>query len=272
METNRKRNWKGPLFGVLAAIASLVAVASLLPSEFGALSLFPLMALFCYLERFSRREMGLVVGRARHYGLALLYPLLVLSLSGLAAGIAGAINLTTTDWPATALKLATTIPILLLVSILTEEGFFRGWLVASLKRAGQNDTSVIVWTSIAFAAWHIPVAFLYPEFALPWAQVPVYILNVAIAGAIFALVRLISNSVVVASASHALWNGLAYTFFGTGAEIGLLGIEEGSIFSPEVGVLGLVLNLAFATGLWLWYRRAAMTVRGLHPIPGAQAT
>ena len=274
METVGNHSWIRPAFGVLIAIAIITAVASGLPSEFGALSLIPLIGLFWYMERLSRAEMGFVWGRARHYGLALLFPALVLSLVGLAAWIAGEVNLENTDWPATAFKLGVSISLTILLSIVTEEGFFRGWLWGSLKRAGQNKYWILVWTSLAFAAWHLPIPFLFPDFVLPLVQVPIYILNVAVAGVIMGLLRLVSGSVVVPSVSHGVWNGVAYLFFGTGTQIGVLGIQEASIYRPEVGILGLGLNIAFATGLWLWSRRAdsrAAADQGLHLMPGSQS-
>ncbi|HKZ73736.1 MAG TPA: CPBP family intramembrane glutamic endopeptidase [Steroidobacteraceae bacterium] len=47
-------------------------------------------------------------------------------------------------------------------------------------------------------------------FAPPPAQVPVYLVNAAVMGLIWGMLRLISGSVVVASLSHGLWNGVAY--------------------------------------------------------------
>jgi hypothetical protein len=66
------------------------------------------------------------------------------------------------------------------------------------------------------------------------------------------MLRLISGSVVVASIAHGAWNGGDYVFSGFGTKVGALGIQETSIYGPEVGVLGLVLNLVFAAALWQW--------------------
>ena len=273
METDRNQRWVRPALGVLTAIAINTAIiASGLPEALTFLSLFPLLGLFWSVERLSRAEMGFVWGRLRHYGLALLQPVFVLSLVALAAWSAGAIHLQTIDWLATALKVVLVIVATALLAIGTEEGFFRGWLWASLARAGQKTFRLTVWTSLAIAAWHVPVVLLDANFMLPLAQAPIYILNIVITGVIMALLRLISGSVVVPSISHGAWNGLAYELFGTGAQVGLLGIQESAIFRPEVGVLGLVLNLVLAIGLWQWYRRAetrARTPQRLHPELGS---
>ena len=256
MDTVRKHTWRRPAIGMFIAIAITTLLIAMGLSELSAFSLIPLLALFWYLERFSRAETGFVWGRARDYRLALLYPGIVLSLAALIAWITSAINLQNTDVPDAALRIAVTVLVTIPLAIITEEGFFRGWLWASLKRAGQNKVGILVWTSVAFAAWHLPVVLLETVFTVPLAQAAVYILNVAIASAIMGLMRLITGSVVVASVSHGIWNGLAYGFFGTGLQVGALGIENGALYNPESGVVGLVLNLVFLIALWQWYRRA----------------
>jgi hypothetical protein len=70
------------------------------------------------------------------------------------------------------------------------------------------------------------------------------------------MLRVISGSVVVASVGHGLWNGFAYVLFGFGTKAGALGIEDTVLYGPEVGWLGLGLNLLFVLGLWHWHRRA----------------
>ena len=53
-------------------------------------------------------------------------------------------------------------------------------------------------------------------FDLPRAQVPLFLVNAALMGAIWGALRLVSDSIVVSSVSHGLWNGLAYALFGYG--------------------------------------------------------
>ena len=85
----------------------------------------------------------------------------------------------------------------------------------------------------------------------PLAQVPIYIANAAVIGFIWALMRQRSGSIVVTSVSHGVWNGLVYGLFNTGTTLGALGIHNTGVFGPEVGLVGLALNLAFAAVLWL---------------------
>lgn len=74
-----------------------------------------------------------------------------------------------------------------------------------------------------------------------------FLVNAAVLGANWGLLRSLSGSVVVASVSHGLWNGMAYALFGFGTHVGALGIQDTSLYGPEVGVLGLGLNVAFFT-------------------------
>jgi hypothetical protein len=50
---------------------------------------------------------------------------------------------------------------------------------------------------------------------------------------------------------------MAYVFFGFGTRAGALGIQNTALYGPEVGVLGLALNLVFVAILWRWWRSHA---------------
>ena len=249
-----------PLLGALAAIAVTTAMDAGGLSAFSALPLFPLTALFWYLERLPRRSMGFVWGRWSHHGLAVLYPLVVLGAATMVALGAGVVDLAAADWRKAGANLALVAGSTILAAILTEEGFFRGWLFASLARAGQAEGRILLWSSLAFSLWHLSAVSLDTGFDLPAAQIPVFMVNAALMGAVWGLLRLHSGSVVVASVSHGLWNGGAYVLFGFGTKIGALGIRETAVYGPEVGVVGLPLNLVFALALWRWW-----LVRGVKP-------
>lgn len=244
------QSWRRSAVGVLAAIAITTAMDASGLSAFSALPLAALLGLFWYLERFSRAEIGFVSGRVAHYGIALLHPALVLGLAASIALVTGAIHLESTDWQKAWLNLALITLSTILVATVTEEGFFRGWLWTSLKRTGQSTQWVLVWSSLAFAAWHLSAVLLDTGFNPPLTQVPIYLVNATLLGAIWGMLRWISGSVFVASVGHGVWNGLAYVFFGFGAEVGALGIRETALYGPEVGITGLILNLVFAAVLW----------------------
>jgi uncharacterized protein len=248
-------NWKTQLFGVLAAIAITTAMDASGLSAFSALPLLPLLGLFWYWQRLSRAEAGFAWGRLRDYALAVVYPLSVLGVVVIIAVMTGAIDLAGANWRKAGANAILITVSTVLVALLTEEGFFRGWLWASLKRSGQSSRRVLLWTSLAFSLWHLSAVTLPTGFNPPAAQVPVFMINAALLGAIWGMLRWLSGSVIVTSVSHGLWNGLDYALFGFGSHAGALGIKQTGLYGPEVGVLGLVLNLAFATVLWLCVKR-----------------
>jgi membrane protease YdiL (CAAX protease family) len=251
-----RHSLRWPVIGTLVAIAATAALDAVGLSAYVANSLLlPLFLLFWYLQRLSRSAIGLTWGRWRDYALAVCYPALVLALAGLIAWLSGAVNFAAIDWATTVLHLVVLTLVTILGAIVTEEGFFRGWLWASLQRAGVTQRGLWVWTSLAFAAWHVSKALLPTDFHPPIAQVPIFILNVAVIGLIWALMRQRSGSIVVTSVSHGVWNGLVYTLFGVGPTPGALGIHNTGVFGPEVGLVGLALNLAFAAVLWLGFTR-----------------
>ncbi len=241
-----------PVLGVLLAIAITTAMDASGLTAFSALPLFPLLVLFWYLGRYSRTQMGFVWGRWQHYALATLHPVIVLGTIVLIAGVGGVIDLSKTEWPTVWRNFALVSVSTFLVASITEEGFFRGWLWGSLERAGQGPGRVLIYSSIAFALWHLSAVLLDTGFKPAPALIPVFMLNAAVMGAIWGLLRGISGSVLVASLAHGLWNGGAYVFFGFGTRTGALGIENTALYGPEAGILGLGLNVLFAAALWRW--------------------
>jgi membrane protease YdiL (CAAX protease family) len=98
--------------------------------------------------------------------------------------------------------------------------------------------------------WHLSSVVLDTEFAPPAKQVPVFLVNAALLGLNWGLMRRASGSVLPAAISHAAWNAVVYTLFGFGEKTGKLGIEQGWLYGPELGVLGLAANALFAWVLW----------------------
>lgn len=244
----------GPaLGGVVVAIAITTTMDATGYTMFSALALFPLAGLFWFLQKFSRAEMGLVWGQARYYGLALAYPALVLGATAAIALMFGAVDTSDAEWSKALLNIGLLSSTGTLIVLLTEEGFFRGWLWAALKRADHTDTQVLIWSTLAFTAWHVSAITLETGFDIPADEVPIYLVNATLIGGVFGLIRLISGSVLAASLCHAVWNGLDYPLFGFGERVGALGIQQTHVYGPEVGVLGIGLNLAFLAYLWRKY-------------------
>lgn len=122
-------------------------------------------------------------------------------------------------------------------------------------RSRWKPISVLVWTSIAFMAWHIAVPLIEEDFRLVTHQIPIYYANVLLLGLAWGLLRLISGSILVACTAHASWNALVYVFFGYGMKSGALGVSRLSLFGPERGVLGLAVNAAVVLLLLMWWRK-----------------
>lgn len=244
-----------PIGGIAAAIAITTAMDAAGYSLFSALPLFPLALLFWYAQRIRRRDIGLVLGPARAYGLSFAYPVFVLGAIGVIAFAAGAVDTSGTDWAKTLLNISLMSTTGILMGLITEEGFFRGWLWASLRKAGQTELQVLLWTSLAFTAWHISAITLDTGFSVPPREVPIYLVNATLLGLNWGMLRALSGSVVVPSVCHALWNGIDYPLYGFGEKSGALGIEQTHIFGPEVGWVGIVFNLAVAAMLFALLRR-----------------
>jgi membrane protease YdiL (CAAX protease family) len=236
----------GLAIGVTAAMDATGLVV------FSALPLCPLALAFWLVERQSRREIGLAWGSGRDYAVALAYPLLVMGALVAIAAAAGEIGWNAIDARRTLSRIALIAGSTVVVALLTEEGFFRGWLWGSVARAGGGERRALLWTTIAFALWHVS-AVTFPSdlgFHLPAARIPLYLANVLCLGAVWGLLRARSGSILVAAVSHGLWNGLAYELFGFGTKKGALGIEATALYGPEVGILGLVANGLFVAALW----------------------
>lgn len=253
MTTQKPQSQLWTVAGVLLAIGITSTMDATGLSMISALPLLPLWLLFWWRQRLGRREIGLVWGRPWHYGLAVLYPVVVLGTTVFIALVARATDLSDPDWQTVGTNFLVMSLAGIVMGLLTEEGFFRGWLWGSLTRAGKAPAVTLVWCSIAFSAWHWTWAIIEDGLDLSPAQAPVYLLNAALMGAGWGLLRWISGSIVVASVSHALWNAIAYPLFGSGPIKGALGITNKFLFGAEVGVVGLILNLLFVLALWRWW-------------------
>jgi uncharacterized protein len=241
---------KWPLVGVIAAIAITTTMDATGLSMYSALPLFPLAAILWAMQRLPRADMGLRLGRWRHYGLALLHAILVIGVLTALVLAFGKANTDAIEWNGVAKNISIGSAAGTLAVFLTEEGFFRGWLWAALRRAGLNETAVLMWSSLAFTAWHVSAVMLDTGFNPPPAQLPTFFLNAFLLGIIWGRLRAISGSILVASVCHSSWNAVAYTLYGFGTKAGALGIKDTLVFAPETGIAGLVLNALFAALLF----------------------
>jgi membrane protease YdiL (CAAX protease family) len=249
-----------PLAGTLAVLILSPALVLLTGWEPISVLVLPvLIGLGWWLARLSRREMGFTRGERGSYGVALLYPCLVMSVLALVAWLLNAIALKEVVLGEFLLKLLVNTVGTAIGVVISEDGFFRGWLWGSLSRSRLGEKGILLWTSLAFMLWHLPVAIIEPEFRLPMTLIPIYLGNVLLIGLNWGLLRLKSGSVFVPAVSHGLWNGLAYMLFGFGDKTGTLGIEWFGLLGPERGLLGLLANGLVFIGLWRWAFRSHST-------------
>lgn len=244
----------------LCALALAVAVPWAMNfgglSDYDALALAPLLFLFWAIQRLPRREVGIRLAPPRHFGFALLYPLIVLGSLAAIAAATHAIDLS----HAVLWKAAVNIGIIFvsnsLIAIVTEEGFFRGWAWASLRRAGMGPRWVLLSTSVAFSLWHLPGLLVDEGYGLmaPKQHIPWVLLNAVLIGAVWGVLRERSGSVVVASVSHGAYNAFDYVLFGFGANTGALGIADSALYHPDVGVLGLAANATYLIVILLLWK------------------
>ncbi|HOZ05906.1 MAG TPA: CPBP family glutamic-type intramembrane protease, partial [Arenimonas sp.] len=167
----------GPIVGTAMAIAVNAAMDATGLSGLSFASLFPLVLIFWAMQRLPRKSMGLAMGSWRHYGLALLHPLLIIGVIAVVCLVAGVADVSRVNWLSARNDFLTTVAISIPLAILTEEGFFRGWLYGSLQRAGIGELRIMIWTGVAFSLWHIPAVSMNTEDAPPLAQIPVLLVN-----------------------------------------------------------------------------------------------
>ncbi len=238
------------LYAVIAlAIGSTLAMDLAGLSMLSAFTLLALIGLHWLVTRHSWRDWGMRWGRPADYGLALAYPLFVMGILAVLLILSGA-DLSDSNWRDAATGFLTiglaTIP----GAYITEEGFFRGSLFAGCKRDGLTLGRTVVLTSVVFSAWHIGWATVSEEGRVSLHILPVYLVNAALLGAAWGLLRALSGSVLVASVSHGIWNGMAYSLFGFGSDGGVIGMESPLWLDPERGLVAIALNSLFVAYLW----------------------
>ena len=125
--------------------------------------------------------------------------------------------------------------------------------MASLKRAGKSDTRVLIFSSFAFTLWHVSAVTLDTGFDLPASETPIYMINIIFLGILWAVLRRVCGSNQGPPKSHAVWNGIDYRLSGFGEKVDALGNNETHICGQELGILGIVLGLAFLALIWRRY-------------------
>ncbi len=239
------------LIGVVAVVLSPILQIWLGAKSYEAgaaayLLVLPLLSIgLLALMRLRRIETGILVGTTKFYVFALLYPVVLIGgLAIFANAMGGGHPLESISLDAAAKQIAIMASASVLAALITEELFFRGALWGVCVRANWSRLTLILWTTMCFAAWHAAIPFVDQNYQVPLSSLPVFLINVFLIGLAWAILRLVSNSVFVPAVGHGVWNGLSYVLFGYGSNAGMLGIEDFGFFGPERGIAGIAANMA----------------------------
>lgn len=244
------RRWLGPVCGTFAALvlSPLIAFGLHKPNLYP-LVLLPTVLVSWGLTGYRPKDLGLTIGRGRFYLAAVAYPCTVIVGLTVVALTTHHVRQTQFHLTQNATEVGRLFAFSLTAAILTEEGFFRGWLWAACTRNGFCPSRTLWFTSVAFSVWHLAITSM-PEFHIASWDVPMYLLAILLIGVNLGLLRQLSDSLVVSSVAHASWNSLAYVLFGSGENSGILRISSTRIYDPERGLLGILLNAVIAVALW----------------------
>lgn len=113
-----------------------------------------------------------------------------------------------------------------LVQVLAEEAFFRGWLQPVLARAWGTAAAVAV-AALAFASLHV----------LGGARAPLTLLNLALGGLVFGLLAALGRGIAGPLMMHCGWNGAEQLLFGLDPNPGIGGF--GAVWDLEIAGAGL---------------------------------
>lgn len=154
-------------------------------------------------------------------------------------------------------NLAISLPFFIAVGV-HEEVVFRGYLVSNLEE-GMDRVAAVIMSSLVFGAFHV----LNPHANL------IAIINIALAGAVFAYAYLSSGNLWLPIAFHFSWNffqGPVFSLPVSGLVMrGLLIIHPrpgfdlitGGAFGPEAGLSGFIALVLACVCLRLWSRGRA---------------
>lgn len=209
----------------------------------------------------SRLPLGLSRSGREAWGLALLLPLPILAVSyGLAwaSGMAVFTAPAESGWiPDLLINLVINFLIITLF-VVSEEIGFRGYLMPRLQELG--DKQAIILSGFLHGVWHLPLILLTPFYLAEGNRlltVPLFLLLLTAAGAIYGTLRLATGSLWPGVILHGAFN----VFLGLFTTLTVMRSPFAIYMIGESGVLTLVLTSAVA--FWLVQRWTVTKVQGL---------
>lgn len=209
----------------------------------------------------SRLPIGLTRSGRQAWGLALLLPLPILAVSyGLAwaSGMAAFASPIESGWiPDLLINLVINFLIITLF-VVSEEVGFRGYLLPRLQ--GLGDKRAILLSSFLHGVWHLPLILLTPFYLAEGNRlltIPLFLLLLTAAGAIYGTLRLVTGSLWPGVVLHSAFN----VFLGLFTTLTVMRSPFAIYMIGESGVLTLVLTAVVA--FWLMQRWPVTKVQGL---------
>jgi uncharacterized protein len=205
--------------------------------------------------------LGLTRSGHQMWGLALLLPLPILAISyGLAwaSGVTAFAAPTDSGWiPDLLINLVINFLIITLF-VISEEVGFRGYLLPRLQELGGKQA--IILSGFLHGVWHLPLILLTPFYLAEGNRlltVPLFLLLLTAAGAIYGTLRVATGSLWPGVILHGAFN----VFLGLFTTLTVMQSPLGFYLVGESGVLTLVLTAVVA--FWLMQRWSVTKVSGL---------
>jgi membrane protease YdiL (CAAX protease family) len=166
---------------------------------------------------------------------------------------AGLLIVERTVWDSRSVTTLITTLLFFIIAGTNEEVVFRGYLIPNLQ-GGVGSVAAVIVSSLLFGIFHV----LNPNVSL------IAIVNIALAGVVYAYAYLLSRNLWLPIALHFSWNffqGAVFSMPVSGLVVrGLLetspqpgaDLITGGVFGPEAGLSGFVALILTCTCLWFW--------------------
>ena len=243
-------------FRLAAPESDIVVMANMLtPALAGVIMLYVLTS-----DGYKRKapfSLGLTRSGWHSWGLALLLPLVVLTITyGLAwlSGAASFLAPTGNGWFPNLFIKPLIVMLILIPLVLGEEMGFRGYLLPRLRELG--STKAVVISGFLHGTWHLPLILLtsfYLNEGNRLLTIPLFLMLLTAAGVMYGVLRLTTDSLWPSVILHAAFNAFLGVFT-------TLTAARSPLTIYIIGESG-VLTLAVAAGVAFWLLQRWLNTR-----------
>lgn len=243
-------------FRLAAPRAEIVVVANMLTPMLAAVIMLYVLTSDGY-KRKGSFSLGLTRSGWRGWGLALLLPLVVLTITYGLVWLSGAASFLAPTGEGWLPNLFINLLIELLISIplcLGEEIGFRGYLLPRLRELG--STKAVVISGFLHGAWHLPLILLtsfYLNEGNRLLTIPLFLMLLTAAGVMYGVLRLTTDSLWPSVILHASFNAFLGVFV-------TLTAARSALTTYILGESG-VLTLAVTAGVAFWFLQRWLSTR-----------